>query len=112
MVYLLLDKSNQHVRRMSNQPFDYDFENIFTLWEEVPLAFEDVSEVKSTYPTPQELPINESDESEGYKWYCPTDGKWYKIKVKKHHSQRWDTTTGTVKNIIEDYPENFEEEVI
>lgn len=111
MCYLLLDKSNKHIREMSDNPFDYDFINTFTLWEEVEIPNKTVLEVRSDYPSLSIEPIDPDNKDDGMKWLNPSDDKWYEVKVKKHHSQRWDTDTSSIKNIIEDYSENYETEI-
>lgn len=111
MAYLLLDNNGtNHIRQMSNEPFDYDF-NKFSGWKEVEIINKTVAELKTIYSFPEVEPINPENKNDGLKWKNPIDYKWYMVKIKKHHSLRWDKETESIRNTLLDYPENFETEV-
>lgn len=111
-VYLLLDKENNHIRRFSEKQFSYDFENEYIKWKKIKIPNETILSLKEKYPPLQLKLIDINNKDKGEKWFSVSENKWYKVKIKKHHSQKWDEETQTIKNIIEDYPENFNEEIL
>jgi len=105
MAHLLLDKKDDHIRRIEDLPFNYNWDRA-NLWRAVEIAGT-LIEIRAQYPIPD---IQTMDDGRD-KWYCTEDSKWYVLNDRKLHDRRYDFMTNSIIMTIPETAENKDEEV-
>lgn len=101
MAYLLLNKTEQTVRRISNSEFAYDWDT-FTGWEQAEIEGDKDTLLSGVEPT-----IEPVDGTEDFKWYSATDECWYKVNTVPKPMYRY--ASGEIICRLSDYDNNSSE---
>ena len=101
MAHLLLDKKDDHIRRIEDLPFNYNWDRA-NLWRTVEIVGITLEEIRVQYPVPDIQIMDDRRE----RWYDTADKKWYVLNERKLHDLRYDSDTDSIIVTIPEIQEN------